>query len=244
MKLIRIIVFYSIALLGSYIFRIAKPDFINSINLPFGFSLLKHLFEGIGPILGAIIVLAIFKPNKKITLWGTSKVKSISMLAIPLILFVIIGVRNQQGINTHWYGFIVAISSLLYVVFEEFGWRGYLLDELKMKQSNPIIRAILIGILWYIWHLNFNINSETLQEHLVFLALLIFASWGFEKITDTTKSVISVACFHLLGSLMGYNQMIQDGINSNSRILIFGICLIAWIIIVSKWDKQKSANKV
>lgn len=88
--------------------------------------------------------------------------------------------------------------------------------------------------------LNFNINTENFTQHLLFLGMLIFASWGFEKIMDETQSVLSVACFHLLGSIMSYNALLQGGFSENQRLLVFGVCLVTWIYFVSNWNKNNT----
>ena len=242
MKWFRIILFYSIALIGSYLFRIIKPDILFHLNLPYGLQVFTTILEGIGPFVGALIILIIFRPSRKVSFWGSSLKKSISMLLLPIILLSIFGIENKEDLNKHCLGFIVGLTSIVYVIFEEFGWRAYLLQELKIKQLNIGLRSIIIGALWYIWHLNFSITLDNYIEHLVFLAILIFASWGFEKILDSTKSIVSVACFHFLGSLMTYNQLLNNGLSSQNRTIIFIICLISWIAFVSKWKSTSSNN--
>lgn len=238
MKWTRIAVFYAIALVLSYLFRVNPPEWYSTIEWSNGLTIFKYLAEGLGPFLGAAIVFLVFKPKREITFFGTSKIKSCVMAALPLVLFTTIGIENTANLNAHYYGFLVGLMSLLYVILEEYGWRGYLLDELKTTPMTPLIRAVVIGVLWYIWHLNFNITSQNAGEHLIFLGALIFASWGFEKITDTTKSILSVACFHLLGSILSYNVLLQGGLSDSQRWIVFGICLVFWIYMVSNWDKK------
>lgn len=237
MNWIRLVLFFGIAVLFSYIFRVYPPQWYTDLEFGGGLTIFKYLAEGLGPFLGALIVITLFKPKRTITVFGTSTLKSMLMVSLPLILFTAIGLDNKEGLNPHYYGFLVGLLSLVYVFLEEFGWRGYLLDELKTGALTPLWRAVIIGGLWYIWHLNFNITSQNIGEHATFLGVLIFASWGFEKITDTTKSVLSVACFHLLGSILSYNPLLQNGFSNNQRWVIFGSCLVFWIYMVSTWDK-------
>ncbi|GJM31701.1 MAG: hypothetical protein DHS20C18_07020 [Saprospiraceae bacterium] len=244
MKPVRILLFYGIAIGLSYLFRINPPAWYTDLELGGGLTVFKYLAEGLGPAIGALIIIFIFRPKREITFFGTSRLKSIGMILLPLVLFTGIGIENTLELNAHYYGFLVGLFSIGYVILEELGWRGYLLDELKAEKLNPITRSVIIGVLWYIWHLNFSISSSNISEHLSFLGILIFASWGFEKITDTTKSVLSVACFHLLGSIMSYNLLLKGGFTDNQRWIIFGICLVVWIYVVSTWDKQRtSANQ-
>uniref|UniRef100_UPI0038737CAB CPBP family intramembrane glutamic endopeptidase n=1 Tax=Wolbachia endosymbiont (group A) of Andrena haemorrhoa TaxID=2953976 RepID=UPI0038737CAB len=43
--------------------------------------------------------------------------------------------------------------SIIMSLGEEIGWRGYLLKNLKSKISNFYIRAIIVGIIWSVWHI-------------------------------------------------------------------------------------------
>jgi uncharacterized protein len=237
-KLLRISIFYAVALLGSYVFRIAKPDWFINLTLPGGFTAFKYLAEGAGPAFGALLVIMVFKPNLKISFWGSSLKWSLIMLAVPMILFTGMGVQNDFGLQPNYYGFLVGIVSMLYVILEELGWRGYFLNELRGEKMSPWLRAVIIGSLWFAWHLNFNFEGEMLKQQLVFWALMIFGSWGFEKITDVTNSVVSVACFHLLGSILGYNMLIQNGLTETQKMILFGVCLVSWIVIVNLWKKE------
>jgi len=237
-KVLRIAIFYAIALLGSYIFRIAKPDWFTNLTLPEGFTAFKYLAEGMGPAIGAFLVFLIFKPKFKISFWGTSLKWSLLMLAIPMILFTVMGVKNELNLQPNYYGFLVGLVSMLYVTFEELGWRGYLLKELKGEKMSPLVRAVIIGTLWFAWHLNFDFEGEMLTQQLVFFGLMIFASWGFEKIMDVTNAVASVACFHLLGSILGYNMLIQNGLSETQKMILFGVCLVSWIVIINLWKKE------
>lgn len=240
--LFRIALFFGIAASLSWYFRVHVPSWFNALEFPLGLTPLKYLLEGIGPLLGALAVLMLFRPPRPVTLFGSSRKWSLLMAALPIGLFAVIGIEDPEAIlDRHLHGAIIGLVSMGYVVFEEFGWRGYLLDEVRgMGVGGIWVRALIIGVLWYAWHLT-PLSAATIGEHAVFLGMLIFGSWGFERITDTTGSVISVACFHLLGSLLSTNALIQEGMSGSSRMVIFGICLVAWIAMVSKWPGRERA---
>ncbi|MEZ4755544.1 MAG: CPBP family glutamic-type intramembrane protease [Flavobacteriales bacterium] len=237
----RIALFYGIAVTCSWYFRIHDPAWYRTLELPYGLTPFKYLLEGLGPTLGALLVIVLFRPKQNVSLFGTSRKWSLMMAALPVLLLTLVGIdASHEGGNAHVNGLTVGLLSVGYVVLEEFGWRGYLLDEVRGLGNTSVRgRALLIGMLWYIWHLT-PMNAAGIGDHLTFLAMLVFASWGFEKITDTTGSVISVACFHLLGSLLSTNQLIQNGLSSTWRLAIFGICLVAWISMVSKWPGRQA----
>ncbi|MBK9146582.1 MAG: CPBP family intramembrane metalloprotease [Flavobacteriales bacterium] len=241
--LLRIAVFFGIALVCSWYFRIHGPTWYTALTLPAGLTSLKHLLEGVGPLLGALVVLTLFQPPGRVTLFGSSRRWSLLMAVVPVVLFAMVGVDDPAGQqDSHVHGAIIGMVSMGYVLFEEFGWRGYLLDEVRGMGIGGIwVRALIVGLLWYAWHLT-PFSAASIGEHMVFLGLLIFGSWGFERITDTTGSVISVACFHLLGSLVSTNALIQNGMSGTNRLIVFGICLVIWITMVSKWPGRLSGE--
>jgi len=44
-------------------------------------------------------------------------------------------VKNEFELDSHLYGFIAIIATLVYCIMEEYGWRGYLQEELKPLKS-------------------------------------------------------------------------------------------------------------
>ena len=126
----RILVFFIIATTISNVFRFdifeLKPELEKSPTWIFVLTVV--FLEGIGVFIGALIAIYFLRKNRKteITLFGTSKSKSLIMIVIPIIILTIIGVKNDFEMDSHLYGFIAVIGTLLYCIMEEYGWRGYL----------------------------------------------------------------------------------------------------------------------
>jgi membrane protease YdiL (CAAX protease family) len=242
----RIIIFLLISILISNIFRFdifeIKPELE---KLPtWIFILTSVLLEGSGVIIGALIILPLLKKQRKteISLFGTSKTKSLIMMFIPIALLVIIGVKNDFEMNYHIYGFIAAIGTFLYCIMEEYGWRGYLQEELKRLKSWE--KYLIIGFLWYLWHLTF-LTKASLGDNLFFLGMMILGSWGIGQVAESTKSIIASACFHMIIQIMMFNALIKDGINGTEKIVILGISVVIWFLIIKKWEKESTiANTV
>lgn len=206
-------------------------------QLPYGLSiLLRSVLESSGPLLGALIALKLFRIKPEITLTGTQTNKSILMISLPIILFSIFGATIDNGFNPHYNGFIIGLSIAMYGICEEYGWRAYLQNEiLEMK---PITRAMIIGSLWYVWHLSFLTQEPNIINEFKFLVILLLASWGIGAIADKTKSVLACASFHITGNILFLSSMISSAVDDKTRYIIFGICLTMWIIIVNVWDRK------
>ena len=102
-----------------------------------------ELSTGLGPIIGALVAMAIFKRKTEYTIAGKSVWKSIATIAVPCLVFGIIG-----GLDTA----IICFMAFAYGLLEEYGWRGFLQNELK---GLPVWQYVLIiTVMWFLWHLD------------------------------------------------------------------------------------------
>lgn len=168
----RIFIFLIIAISLSNIFRFdvfGTKEYLEELPT-WIYLLVTVLLEGSGVFIGALIAIYLLRKKRKtdISFWGTSKIKGLLMAIIPILLLIIIGVKNDYGLNQHLYALIAISGSLVYCIMEEFGWRGYLQEEFKNLKA--IIRYLLIGFIWYFWHLSF-LTDVTLTQNLFFLGI-------------------------------------------------------------------------
>ncbi|MEZ4885935.1 MAG: CPBP family intramembrane glutamic endopeptidase [Chitinophagales bacterium] len=237
----RIIVFFIIAAAISNIFRFDIFELKSELEKlpPWIFILTTVLAEGIGVIIGALIIIPFLKKQRKteISLLGTSRSKSLIMATIPIIILTLIGVKNDFEMNYHIYGLIAAIGTLLYCIMEEYGWRGYLQEELKTLK--PWQKYIIIGGIWYLWHLTF-LTKVSVGDNLFFLSMMILGSWGIGQVAESTKSIIACACFHMIIQIMMFNALIKNGIDGNEKLITLGVSIVIWFTIIKKWEKENT----
>ena len=181
-----------------------------------------QLSTGLGPAIGALIAMAIFKRKTKYTITGKSAWKSVITIAVPCLVFGIIGGLNMA---------VLCLLAFTYGLFEEYGWRGFLQYELR---NLPIWQYVLIiTVMWFLWHLDLNQRSI-----LPFFLLLLFASWGIGKVASDTHSLLFCSAFHGIVNFSKYGRL------SNTTFLIAFICIIIfWIILwyfVSTPQKHKT----
>ena len=243
----RIVLFYSIAIIISNIFRFdifKSTEFLQN-NLPtWGSLTLIVLLEGIGIFMGALIALKYLNKCRKtsISFFGISKSKSILIAIIPMLFLVIIGVDNDYQMNSHIYGFFSFIITLLYCIMEEYGWRGYLQEELEAVKDWK--KYLIIGFLWYIWHLSFLRNGVSFKDNVFFLSMMILGSVGIGKIADSTKSILISACFHLIIQIMMFNAIIKNGLTGTEKLIVLGGSLVAWMLIFKKLNKDNTSKEI
>jgi membrane protease YdiL (CAAX protease family) len=237
----RILLFLLIAITISNIFRFDVFELKSELEkLPTWIYILTSiLLEGSGVIIGALIIIPFLKKQRKteISLFGTSKTKSLLMASIPILVLVVNGVKNDFEMNNHIYGLVASIGTLLYCIMEEYGWRGYLQEELK--ELKPWKKYLIIGFIWYLWHLTF-LTKASLGDNLFFLGMMILGSWGIGQVAESTKSILASACFHMIIQIMMLNALIKDGIDGTEKIIILGISIVIWFVIIKKWEKESA----
>ncbi len=131
---------------------------------------LFYVIGGFGPSLAGIIQA---DRNKIRDFWPrvlqTHRIKPHFWLIIPLfypatillsyllsgIIFPNIAAPALSGLPEQTWAYIVLyILSIAIIgpISEELGWRGIMLDDLQ-KKTSPLVASLLIGIMWWIWHL-------------------------------------------------------------------------------------------
>ena len=123
---------------------------------------------------------------------------------------------------------------------EEYGWRGYLQEELKAIQ--PWKKYLIIAFLWYLWHLPFLTNAS-ISDNLFFFGIMIFGSWGIGQVAESTKSLLASACFHLIIQIMMFNALIKNGIDITEKLIILGVSVVLWVVIIKKREEQTAIKK-
>lgn len=209
-----ILTFYVIALGLRYLTN--KTDVLNTVSNDF----LKTLLQGIGPAVGALVAFSVFKIKPVMTLKGNYKT-----VIIPFLLFWMLPVVLILGVEFYLKGtisFTAITAILMYGLLEEIGWRGFLQQELKSLPE--FLNVLIVAVLWFIWHLNFDLTSS----NLLFFGILLLGTWGIGKVANTTYSLLAVSAFHSLNNF--FSEMNQ------TKMLILASLLIIWIasLIIKK----------
>ncbi len=237
-KWTEIALFYVIAVLLSVPFRLGLISLEDLIPLPYGLNILYRVFRAIGPLLGYLAIFYIFnsKVRKEVTFLGKNGIISFLSISPILIGLAVVGIENKADINTHFLGFISGFTLIIYALFEEYGWRGYLQQALK-----PIklpIRIFIIGTLWYIWHLNFLNPKITMQVHLIHYFSLLAGTWGLLKISEVTSSLLFVSAVHLT-----FNILTDINCTLLEKIIIITISIITWVCLILYVARRNSNLK-
>lgn len=215
------------AIIVFYVIAVVIRALALQIDVP-GEANLKYFLvdwaTGIGPCIGAIVVVILFKRQFFCSISGSSLLKSALCVAIPFLICFFLYRKLS------W----VLLGFIFYSFLEEVGWRGYLQGELA--DMKPLPQALLIGTLWLLWHVNLSFGLNTL----IFWAILVFGAWGIGRIAKDTHSLIACACFHTL-----YNFSIHGFFEFTPAVIGIYVAVIAsWFLIwYAPWAKWFSAKQ-
>ncbi|PZU83606.1 MAG: CPBP family intramembrane metalloprotease [Chryseobacterium sp.] len=221
-----IIVFYAIAIL--FRFLAVKTNLLDFTDNEF----IKILLRGIGPAIGALVSVKLFNIPLNLSLKGKYSNVLLPLLVFWILPVILIGTVSyiQQG----QFPLVLLFTVLVYGLLEEIGWRGFLQEQLKdLPQLQSII---IIAVLWFIWHLNFEFTTS----NMIFLGILFLGTWGIGKVYSNNYSLLAVAGFHSL------NNFFRNGLHQTELILI-AVLLIIWIgfiIIYGRNSKKINPNQI
>ncbi len=144
----------------------------------------------------------------------------VAILVYPLASLLTFGLAvvfkaiSADGFATQGFGAYLSAASVMLVgslmknIFEEFAWRGYLTPRLDAAKVHPILNHLIVGILWWSWHLPYYyyfLDKAMLQSYLtvslpVFLVIGLFVMFPtailFGELRLLSKSVWPVFILH------------------------------------------------
>ncbi|SKD05374.1 CAAX protease self-immunity [Chitinophaga ginsengisegetis] len=212
-----IILFYIIAV--ALRFLAVKTTLLDHVDNEY----LKILLRGIGPTIGAVAAFTLFQIPSGLSLKGIYK-----NLLLPFVVYWILPaalIASVYYLQRGQFPIVLMFTVLVYGLLEEIGWRGFLQQQLKPLPK--IYAIIIITILWFSWHLNFDLSTS----NFIFFGIIFFGTWGIGKVYDKTASLLAVAGVHSL------NNFFRNGLHETELILI-AVLLAIWIVFIIGYDKK------
>jgi membrane protease YdiL (CAAX protease family) len=170
------------------------------------------VFSNFGPALAAVIALALCRGREALVELGRSlirwRVPSWLYVAawFNLVLNAAVVASGYATGTMHFDAsqfaplkfvlFFFAMAAIDGPLGEEIGWRGVLLPQL-MQRLSPLAAALVVGVVWYAWHVPLYAAEDKLPalgDHLLFLvsclALSVIMTWFFLKSGASTFLMI------------------------------------------------------
>lgn len=184
---------------------------------------LFHSFGAIGPTFAAFITTYIFYGKQGITnllsklKFRLPKNRTIFLITSPLLFFIVglfifkIVTSNSYDfgafVKLSWgtnYDFIIWLLPLLtYAIFEEIGWRGFLLPHLQSHYT-AWKSTIILTVIWALWHLPFFFYrfDFSLGISIGFFFGIFVGSIILTSIYNSSKGfLLPVMTFHFLNNI-------------------------------------------
>jgi len=225
--LLRVVIFYGLTFIFTILLALVQQ--ISGI----GFE--KITLPQLGPGIAALAMLIFFKRDKikiNLSVKGVGILKYSIAALLPLMVSGVVFLIYSQFIgkvnvrNDFSLVFLIVLGGMFIGAFgEEFGWRGYLQKLLGQKQ-NALVSAILIGLLWGLWHIG---NYQYGLSYLVFFLLSTIGSSIVlvRLLRKTNFNVLLATLFHLSLNI-GYYVFFREILSDPRFMLMNGV---AWIII-------------
>ncbi|MHA3044254.1 CPBP family intramembrane glutamic endopeptidase [Riemerella anatipestifer] len=215
---LRVLLFYGMLLLSTFLAR-KLPNILQvilgkftEINIPWNYN------HGIAILVISFIFYKFSNIKSGFSLLGTNKLKSILFPIVLLTGYTIYGIENEEGINPHFWAFVFCLFTLIYDIMEEYTWRGYLIESLG--KTNLIIKSLISGVFWGIWHLLIFRDFEQYGGFGIFLVFCILFSLLLTFSISRTKSIIVPSTIHAL--------LIRTNIVTLICFLIYAVLLFTW----------------
>lgn len=161
-----------------------------------------------GPALAAAVVAylsggkeGLLRLVRQLARWRVPVRWYVAALALPCLMVLAAAALTvaggapapDLGPNPGWFMLIGTFASTLVIVglFEELGWRGYALP-LMQRNHTALAAALLLGVVWALWHLPELVSDPTGQRPPVpFLLMVIAQSVLLAWIYNSTSSAQS-----------------------------------------------------
>ena len=180
---------------------------------------LGFLIWGVAPLASCLIVRAVTRD------WGDLGIRPgfrkhwvwylVSLLAYPAAIAIALGLGAAQNVvrfqGFTWPAFMQAflpalVIYLIFAIFEEFGWRGYLAPKMYSLGLNVYLAHVLVAVIWASWHLPYigalsEYTTEGLGAYLPRFYLGCFAfTIVYGEIRMRTNSVWPAVVMHWFGN--------------------------------------------
>jgi len=252
-----LVVFYALAFVLSWLGWL--PQALHSRGLfPFDHPLLA-LLGGVGPTLAAVITVwalegkdgprALFAPLFR---WRVPWLwYAVVLLSWFVVALVALGVGTLGGHPFPPLGRVpwgalpsIFVAMVLSNVWEEVGWRGFALPRFQERLSD-LATALLMGVLWMLWHVPLLLNPASpmsglpwYAELLFSLALSVIYIWLYNH---TRRSLLLVTLFHAMSNTVAWALM-ELGVYTSSYPFVVGVTAAWAAAIVLRYGARRFAS--
>ena len=205
-----------------------------------------------GPIIAAVVVTAVAGgPRRLVGLlravvrWRVSWSRYVIALAGPFLIAGVIGalaiafevvrpasLGDAFGWST-WSALPLLLVTTAFLggpLFEEVGWRGFLLDELQRRRT-VLVSTAVVAMVWAVWHLPLLISEPTGQRPpFPFLVWVLGQAVVLTWIYNTSSgSVLLAVLFHAAANVAG-RLLIEPFLGQDGFVVVWWLMAAAYAL--------------
>jgi membrane protease YdiL (CAAX protease family) len=177
---------------------------------------------------------------------------------IAILIVVALGVLlGLTSINAEWNTLLPALLSgiaaqlpirILFAMFEEWGWRGYLEPRLLALGVPDLQRHLLVGVLWAVWHFPLILSTDyTHIPYAIFLPLFVVGvavmSVVYGQLRKASETVWTSVLMHGIANAVAWAIIQGDSISFNNKVLAYcgpeSVIMIVLFCILAFWMLYK-----
>lgn len=188
----------------------------------------------------------------------------VSILAFPVImaLTLLIGILTslssvaEFSMGKYLQTSLTALPFfLIFAIFEEIGWRGYLSPKLDSLGTNRFMSSAIVAVVWATWHmpyireLSWVYSSEDLVTFVPRFYLVCFAlSLVFDEIRNITGTFWAAVLMHGIGNAFGH-PLVAGYVSHTAGMEYLGsvsngFIMIAFFVVlgtaINRWRLKKA----
>lgn len=161
-----------------------------------------------------------------------------SLFIYPVAIGIVVAIGVMLGltsINADWNTLLPALMSgiagqllirILFAVFEEWGWRGYLEPRLLALGVPDLQRHLLVGVVWAVWHFPLILSTDyTHIPYAIFLPLFMVGvailSVVYGQLRKASETVWTSVLMHGVANAVAWAIIQGDSITFNNKLLAY-----------------------
>jgi membrane protease YdiL (CAAX protease family) len=162
------------------------------------------------------------------------------------------GLSNKLSVNSLIPFLVLVVVISLLSFGEEYGWRGYLLPALTLKQAR-VVATTVVGIVWGLFHTPIYYQLAAIAGvsppalTLLNAGFVVTFAFALSFCYYLTESILPCMLLHGIWDVtlptvfgQGSSGIIEiDGLHLSALLLVMGVVLVPWFI--TRFNKQNTA---
>ena len=185
---------------------------------------LGFIVWGSAPLLAALLIRVVTREWSDVGFWPAFRNNLpwylISILAYPVIMMLTLLVGTLFSISsvysysvTRYLQTVLPALAIFFIfaIFEEFGWRGYLVPKVASIGINSYLAHAIVAVVWASWHLPYIRELSwlyTSEDLLTFLPRLYLGAFAFSIVYDEIRMITGTfwpaVLMHCISNAIGH----------------------------------------